>query len=86
MIVLELKIIEAPSATTTFDWTVPDEWNIENTFIADEKGIPIVKPDKNSLMSVGCVLIASAAFGKEMVTQVRSLVGSQNKVIDDASS
>ena len=84
-IVPELKIIEVPSGTKAFDWTVPDEWNIENAFIADEKGIPIVNSDKNTLMSVGCVLVASAAFGKEMVAQVRSLVGSQVEVNDDAS-
>ena len=40
---------------------------------------------KHVLMSLGCVLVASAAFGKEMVAQVRSLVGSQVEVNDDAS-
>lgn len=86
MTVLELKIIEAPSVTKAFYWTAPGEWNMENTLIADEKGMPIVKPNKNTLMSVGFELIASSAFGKEIVTQVCSLVGSKNKVIDDASS
>jgi len=39
------------------------------------RGIPIVRPDNNTLKSVDCVLISSAEFEKEMITQVRALVG-----------
>ena len=60
-IVPELEIHEVPTGTKAFDWTVPDEWNIENAFIADEKGIPIVKSDKNTLMSVGCCLFSRSS-------------------------
>jgi aminopeptidase-like protein len=85
MTVLELKIIEAPSVTKAFYWTAPSEWNMENTLLADEKGIPIVKPDKKTLMSDCFVLISSAVFGKKIVTQVCSLVGLQDKIIDYAA-
>ena len=45
------------------------------------RGIPIVKPDENTLKSVDCVLISSAEFENEMVAQVRTLVGRQLEVI-----
>lgn len=50
-----------------------------------KKIIPIINSDKNPLISVGCVLVASAAFGKEVVAQMRFLVRSKIEVIDDAS-
>lgn len=45
------------------------------------RGIPIVKPDLNTLQSVDCVLISSAEFEDEMVVQVRTLVGTQVEII-----
>lgn len=45
------------------------------------RGIPIVKPDENTLKSVDCVLVSSAEFETEMVAQVRSLAGTQVEVI-----
>lgn len=45
------------------------------------RGIPIVKPDENTLKSVDCVLISSAEFENEMVAQARSLAGKQLEVI-----
>lgn len=44
-------------------------------------GIPIVKPDDAALKSVDCVLISSAEFEKEMITQVRSLAGARVEII-----
>lgn len=45
------------------------------------RGIPIVKPDENTLKSVDCVLVSSAEFEKEMVAQVRALAGTQVEII-----
>lgn len=45
------------------------------------RATPIVKPDESTLKSVDCVLVSSAEFEKEMVAQVRSLVGTQVEVI-----
>lgn len=45
------------------------------------RGIPIVKPDDNSLKSVDCVLISSGEFEREMIAQVNSLVGREVEVI-----
>lgn len=45
----------------------------------------LLSPTKKTSMSDGFVLVSSAVFGKEIVTQVCSLFGLQDKVIDDAA-
>lgn len=44
-------------------------------------GIPIVKPDENTLITVDCILISSQEFEMEMVEQIRSLVDSNVEII-----
>ncbi len=69
----ELRIHEIPSGTRCLDWVVPDEWNIEDAYILDEKGNKIVDFRQNNLHVVGYSLpvdqeISLAELGKHLVS------------------
>ena len=44
-----LKMYEISSGTKIFDWQVPDEWNIHDAFVMDNKGDKIIDFKKNNL-------------------------------------
>ena len=50
---VDLKIIEVPSGTKCFDWTVPPEWNIKEAWIKDKNGNKIVDIEDNNLHILG---------------------------------
>ncbi|WP_170830352.1 DUF4910 domain-containing protein [Maridesulfovibrio ferrireducens] len=50
---LPLNLVEIPSGTKVFDWEIPNEWNIEDAYIKNSKGVRIVDFKKNNLHVVG---------------------------------
>ena len=46
---IPLEIIEVPSGTKVFDWTVPKEWNIKDAYIKNSEGKKIINFKKSNL-------------------------------------
>jgi len=52
-IIPQLMIHEVPTGTKVFDWTIPNEWNINDAFIADMQGKRIVDFKTSNLHVMG---------------------------------
>jgi len=49
----KLKIIEIPSGTKVFDWTIPKEWRVRDAYIVTPSGKKICEFKKNNLHLLG---------------------------------
>lgn len=48
-----LTVHEVPTGTRVLDWTVPDEWNVNDAYLADESGTRVVDFRQSNLHVVG---------------------------------
>ena len=49
----EIMLHNVPCGTKVFDWTIPEEWKIEEAYIEDSRGKRIVDYKANNLHIVG---------------------------------
>ena len=49
---IPLQVIEVPTGTQVFDWTVPKEWNIKDAYVKNSKGKIIIDFKKSNLSVV----------------------------------
>jgi aminopeptidase-like protein len=40
--VTNFQLFEIPSGTACYDWTIPDEWNVQDAFVADSSGHRVI--------------------------------------------
>lgn len=46
---IPLTMLEVPSGTQVFDWTVPKEWNIQDAYVKNSKGERVIDFQKSNL-------------------------------------
>ncbi|MGD1918574.1 MAG: DUF4910 domain-containing protein [Pleurocapsa sp.] len=46
---IPLEILEVPTGTKVFDWTVPREWNVQDAYVKNSQGEKIIDFQKSSL-------------------------------------
>lgn len=64
-IIPELEIISTPSGTSAYDWTVPNEWNVRDAYIADMDGDRLIDWRENNLHLVGYSTPVNATMTRE---------------------
>jgi aminopeptidase-like protein len=50
---IPLTLVEVPTGTAVFDWTVPREWNVRDAYVANARGERVIDYRRSSLHLVG---------------------------------
>ena len=47
--ITDFQLHEVPSGTVCYDWTVPDEWNVRDAYVADSSGQRVIDFQQNNI-------------------------------------
>ena len=71
---IPINLIEYPSGSTVYDWTIPKEWDIKDAYIKDYQGNRLVDFNSNNLHVVNySVPINEKMLGKELKDKIYTL-------------
>lgn len=82
----DLKIIEVPSGTEVFDWTVPKEWRVNEAYIENSKGERIVDFADNNLCLLGYSYSMDEKLSKDQMKEFVFTLDSQPDLIPYTTS
>ena len=63
--VIPLEVHEAPTGSRAYDWTVPDEWNVRDAYVADRSGRRVIDFRAHSLHVAGYSAPVNARMARE---------------------
>lgn len=63
-VIPEIRVFEVPTGTQVFDWTVPNEWNIEDAYIETLGGRRVIDFKENNLHILGYSLPIDSVITK----------------------
>lgn len=82
----DLEIIEVPSGTEVFDWTVPKEWKVNEAYIENSKGERIVDFAENNLCLLGYAYSMDERMSKDQMREYVFTLDSQPDLIPYTTS
>jgi len=63
----KLNIKKIKSGTKSFDWKIPDEWNIKNAYILDKHNNKIIDFNNNNLHIVGYSIPVNKTLNRDQL-------------------